>query len=52
MKRVKMLTNIAGDPSYHTGDIVELRDEIAEAWTKEGYCKLDRSEAPVENAKK
>lgn len=52
--RVKMRTNIAGHPSYHTGEIVELEDRIATAWIKEGYATPapDRDDDPAENAKK
>jgi hypothetical protein len=52
MMRVKMLTNIAGTPSYHSGDIVELEDRIAQAWVKEGMATLVRDAKPVEQATK
>lgn len=51
-KNVKMLTNIAGQPPYYSGDVVELEDEIADAWIKEGYAKLHREEKPSETAKR
>lgn len=47
--RVKMLTTIAGLPSYRDGQIVDLRSDVAAAWLKEGYCELVREE-PVEVA--
>ncbi len=51
--RVKMLTNVAGTPSYHTGQIVEnMDDRIATAWIKEGYAVADRDEKPAEKAVK
>lgn len=47
--RVKMLTNVAGRPSYTSGEVVDLKPEVASAWVKEGYCALVREEA-VEKA--
>lgn len=47
--RVKMLTSIAGQPSYRDGQIVDLEARIADAWIKEDMCELVRDE-PVERA--
>lgn len=44
-KRVRMLTSVAGTPPYHSGDIVDLREDIADAWIAEGYAKLHRGSA-------
>jgi len=37
--RVKILTNIAGTPAYHVGEIVDLEPRIAQAWIEEGYAR-------------
>jgi hypothetical protein len=47
-----MLTNIAGKPSYHSGDTVELEDRIAKAWIDDGLCVVSRDEKPIEQAVK
>ena len=36
--RVRILTNIAGRPTYHSGEIVDLEPRIAQAWIKEGIA--------------
>lgn len=50
--KVKMLTNIAGTPSYHSGDVVELEEWIAAAWIKEGMATPHRIESVETAAKK
>ncbi len=49
--KVRMLTNIAGVPAYHSGDVVDLEDRIATAWIKDGLAAPHRAE-PVERATK
>lgn len=34
--RVKILTEICGEPTFHRGDVVDLPARIALAWIKEG----------------
>lgn len=43
--RVKMLTSIAGTPSYRDGQVVELEPHIAEAWLNDGMCEPVRDDA-------
>lgn len=43
--KVRMLTNIAGTPSYHTGEVVDLETEIAKVWIKEGLAAPVREES-------
>jgi len=43
--KVRMLTNICGSPSYHSGEIVDLEDRIASAWIKDGLAKPERVES-------
>lgn len=50
--KVRMLTNIAGHPTYHSGEIVDLDDRIAQAWIKDGLAVLVRDKEPVEQAVK
>lgn len=47
--RVKMLSNIAGRPTYHAGEEVDLAPAIAKAWIADGLARPVR-EAPVERA--
>jgi hypothetical protein len=49
--RVKMLTNVAGRPAYTSGEIVDLKADVAQAWIREGYAALVREEG-VEKAVK
>lgn len=44
--RVRMLSNIAGTPSYRDGQIVELEKRIAEAWLAENppLCEIVTAE--------
>lgn len=41
---VKMLTNIAGTPTYYSGQVVDLEDRIAVVWVKEGLAAPVREE--------
>jgi hypothetical protein len=50
--RVKILSEVCGTPAYHTGEIVELEDRIAQAWIKDGLAVLSRDEKPAERAVK
>ena len=36
--RVRMLSHVAGTPSYHTGQIVDLEPRIAKAWIEDGLA--------------
>jgi hypothetical protein len=49
--RVKMLTSIAGTPSYRDGQVVDLEARIADAWLKEDMCELVRDDANERTAK-
>ena len=49
MVRVKMLTHIAGDPSYASGQVVDLEPRIAKAWIAAGYATPERMD-PKERA--
>lgn len=50
--KVEMRTNVAGTPSYYTGQVVELEDRIATAWIKEGYAVPHRDGPATEKATK
>lgn len=50
MIRVRMLTSIAGKPSYGAGEIVDLEDRIAKAWIEDGLAILVREDRPAERA--
>jgi predicted amidohydrolase len=52
--RVKIMTNVAGTPSYHSGQVVDVGDgigempmRVAKAWLAEGLAAPVRDE-PVE----
>jgi len=47
---VKMLTNVIGTPAYTAGEVVELRDDVAVAWIKDGLAKAERAEKGSETA--
>jgi hypothetical protein len=49
--RVRLLTAIAGTPSYAAGDVVELQDALALIWTSAGIAeRVDASVCDVETA--
>lgn len=52
MIKVRMLTNIAGTPSYHSGEVVDLEDRIAQAWIKDGLATPHRADPATERATK
>lgn len=44
--KVKMLTNVAGQPSYYSGQVVDdMENRIAQAWIKDGLCVAVREES-------
>ena len=48
--KVRMLTHVAGKPSYYMGQIVDLEPRIARAWVDDGICVLLTTEQAIEQA--
>jgi hypothetical protein len=53
---IRMLTSVGGSPSYAFGEIVEVSDEVAAAWIRDGLAeRAERVETaeqrrPIESA--
>ena len=47
--RVKMLMEVCGKPTYHTGQIIDLEPRIAKAWIADGIAAPVRPDEPNES---
>lgn len=47
---IRMITSIAGTPSFEVGEVVVLDSAIERAWISAGYAEAYDGERPIETA--